>query len=49
MTSDQLKQQKQIQITQWIKLFGRLQNLWTASMRNYIYYFHSVLFLGEEL
>jgi len=44
MTSEQqIQQQHQRQIIKWIKLFGRLQNLWTASMRNYIYYFHLVV------
>jgi len=42
MTSDQQKQQtKLIYIKRWIKVFGRMQNFWTASMQHYRYYFHS--------
>ena len=45
MTSDQQKQQQQMYITRWVKLFGRIQNLLTASLHHYT--FHLDIFLSS--
>jgi hypothetical protein len=50
MTADQRKQQQQTYKTEWIKLFGWIQNLLTSSIHYYTYYVHlDFIFLLESV